>query len=68
MEISNANIILQAAIDFDAGIGKIDDVISEMSNGDEREIWIFRLGNVMRVINEELILPIVKVYPELEFR
>jgi hypothetical protein len=66
MNLSDANMILQAAFSFDKAIGEIDDVISAFSDIKERDLWVNRLGNVMRAINDELILPIVKTYPELD--
>jgi len=65
MDISIAKVILKAATSLDGELGKIDMVVSKIDNKDERNIWITRLGNAIRAINEELIVPIETEFPEL---
>lgn len=66
MEFAAAEKIYDEAISMDTAIGRIDTIISDISEGNEKSDWVSRLGNVMRSINEELITPILKTYPELD--
>lgn len=68
MNISTGKTILDAAISFDHGLGKIDSVLVEIADEDERRAWRVRIGNVFRAVNEEIFMPIEKEFPELELR
>jgi hypothetical protein len=49
---------------FDSHIGEIDILISQIENIEEKRIWIEKLANLMRCINEEFIIPVERMYPE----
>jgi hypothetical protein len=67
VDILTGKLILEAAVSLDEGLGKIDLIISKMS-GDEKSLWISNLGNVFRVINEEIFMKIEAEFPNLQAR
>lgn len=58
--------LFEASLSLDAGLGQIDTILSGLSDEDEKKVWIERLGNVLRSVNEELVVPLLKLYPELD--
>jgi hypothetical protein len=66
MDFFEAKRIFDASLSMDAALNQIDAVISKIADDGEREVWIIRLGHVMRAINEQLINPTLDLYPELE--
>lgn len=66
MKIGEAKNLLGVALSFDIYISQMDNLISNISDQDEKAIWVSRLGVVMGAIYGELVIPIFKQYPELD--
>lgn len=66
MDFFEAKRIFDASLSMDVALNQIDAVISKIADDAEREVWIIRIGNVMRAINEQLINSTLDLYPELE--
>ena len=66
MDKQTAASIARAAVEMDQPLGEIDAIVSQISDSAEREVWAARLANVLRVLNEDLIRPIVKEFPDLD--
>ena len=64
MDREKARKIYESSIGEEINIRKIDYVISKLEDLEEKKIWIKRLGNVFRVIDEELLNPIEREHPE----
>lgn len=47
-------------------IGKLDSIISELKNGDEKEEFVRALGNIMSVPSRDVVFRIVRNHPELD--
>jgi hypothetical protein len=58
--------ILNATLSLNEGIGKIDDIITNMSDENEKKIWVQKLGGLIAYIVDEIQTPIVKEYPDLD--
>ncbi|MBA2932598.1 hypothetical protein HZF05_00690 [Sphingomonas sp. CGMCC 1.13654] len=57
--------MMDLAKSLDINLGELDIIISAMSDTNERAVWSNRLGSVIRSINEEIIIPLEKEFPEL---
>jgi hypothetical protein len=62
----DARQIMNATLSLNDGIGKIDDIISNMTDEDEKKIWVRKLGGLMGYLLEEILRPIVREYPDLD--
>lgn len=51
---------------IDGPLGEIDEVISQIVDQTERRVWAEKLGNVLRVMNDEFIRPISREFPDLD--
>jgi hypothetical protein len=65
VDFATANQIYQLAISMDKPLGLIDNFVSDMTE-EEKQVWIKRLGEVIRVINDQIIDPILRQYPSLD--
>jgi hypothetical protein len=65
MDFLTANQIYHLAISLDKPLGLIDDFVSEMAE-EEKQVWIKRLAEVIRVINDQIIDPILRQHPSLD--
>lgn len=66
MERDVAEEIYKKSLSIDPIIVCIDSYISNISDDEEKKKWVQRLGNVLRVINENLIVPVLKMYPHID--
>jgi hypothetical protein len=66
MHKTEAQNILDATLSLNEGIGKIDDVITNMSDENEKKIWVQKLGGLIGYIVNEIQKPIVREYPDLD--
>jgi hypothetical protein len=58
--------ILKAALSLDNAFGDIDSAIHDLIDHDEKRAWARKLGDALRIINENFIIPITEKYPELD--
>jgi hypothetical protein len=59
MHKTEAQNMLHATLSLNDGIGRIDDIITNMPEGNEKKIWIQKLGGLIGYIANELQTPIV---------
>lgn len=65
MDRTVAERLISAAWALDAPLGEVDIAVSEIADEHERAAFIDALGNIFRLVNEGLILPIAREYPDL---
>ena len=58
--------ILQAALALDVPLGALDTIVSTIPDEPERAAFARNPAIVMREVNESLIRPIARQYPELD--
>ena len=66
MHKAEAQNILNATLSLNVGIGTIDNVITNMPEGNEKKVWIQKLGGLIGYIANEIQMPIVREYPDLD--
>jgi len=62
---ATARALMEAVLSLDAAIGEIDTVVTEMADLEEKQVWIRKLGDLLRLQNEEFVWPIVREFPDL---
>ena len=62
---AEAQSILNATLLLNEAIGKIDSIITAMSDENEKKDWVQKLGGLIGYIVNEVQEPIVREYPEL---
>ncbi len=65
MNKTEAQDILHATRLMSEGIGRIDAVITNMPESDEKQVWIRRLGGLIGYITDEIQMPIIQEYCDL---
>lgn len=65
MERKIASQIVESTMSLNEKIGSVDLAISNIPDENERKQYIFALGNILRVIREDILLQIFKDYPDL---
>ena len=66
MERAFAAQLMAAVLALDTGLGAIDHLISDVDDEGERRLLARRLGNVFLALDEELIRPIAREFPDLD--
>ena len=66
MEKDLACEIMKYANELGAICNKMDPLLRQIAQDDERKIFLRRLGKIMADINVELILPIIRAHPDLD--
>jgi hypothetical protein len=62
---TTAQALMKAVLSLAGPMGKIDALVSEMTNLEEKKVWISRLGELLRLHDEEFVRPIVREFPDL---
>lgn len=65
MDEETGKAIVAAVRVIDGGINRLDTLITNLEDAKEKSAWVTRIGNLMRVVDEELILPLEKQFPDL---
>lgn len=66
MNIEQAHQMMKIIMKFDALVGEIDSIVTDMEGGDEKKEWKRRLGQMMGSQYVDFIIPILRQFPELE--
>jgi hypothetical protein len=66
LEKSTAAEIVRAAVALDEMLGRLDGIVSAIPDMNERKAFATKLGNIIGLINDSLIRPIAKEFPELD--
>lgn len=66
MHKREAELILNGMLSLKDDIGKIDDVITNMSDENEKKLWVRKLGGLIGYLLNEIQAPIVREYPDLD--
>lgn len=66
MEKSTASEIIRAAVALDEMLGRLDDMVSTIPDMNERNAFAKKLGDIIGLINDSLIRPLAKEFPELD--
>lgn len=65
MERNLASRILSGALALDKALGDLDIIIAEIPNQKEKQEYARRLGEIIGQVNDSLIRPIARQYPDL---
>lgn len=65
MERKIASQIVESTMSLNEKIGSVDLAISNILDENEKKKYVTALGNILRVIREDLLLEIFKEYPDL---
>jgi hypothetical protein len=60
-----ASQIVESTMSLKEGIGSVDLAISNITDENEKKKYVTALGNILRVIREDILLEIFKDYPDL---
>jgi hypothetical protein len=55
-----------AALALDASLGTLDDAVSQISDDVERATYANALGDLFALVNQRLVPPVVREYPDLD--
>jgi hypothetical protein len=66
MDKGLAEIILKSVLNLAEGFNRLDPVVREIKDADERGRLLLCLGTVMSELNAGIVLRIVSQYPELD--
>ena len=66
MERKIASQIVESTMSLNEGIGSVDLAISDITDENEKKKYVTALGNILRVIREDILLEIFKDYPDLD--
>jgi len=61
-----ASQIVESTMSLNEGIGSVDLAISDITDENEKKKYVTALGNILRVIREDILLEIFKDYPDLD--
>jgi hypothetical protein len=61
-----ANRMLKAVLVFDANIGALDVLVSQIEDEEERDHYVHALGNIIGMLSENFVRRIVRQHPELD--
>lgn len=65
MERTIASQIVEAAVSLNEAIGSADRAISNIPDEQEKGRYVAALGNILKTIREDILLEIVRDYPDL---
>ena len=65
MDKGMASRMLTAVLALEAKLGELDVLVSQL-NDEERDDYVYALGNVIGIISENFVRRIVRQYPELD--
>ena len=57
---------MEAALSLDEGIGRLDGIVSDMSDGQEKKELVKALGEILRVVTKEFVFRVTREYPDLD--
>lgn len=66
MEKPLAARLIEACVGLNTPIGKLDELVTEIADPDEKAAFVQALGAVMGDIYEKLMIPILRQYPDLD--
>jgi hypothetical protein len=61
-----ANRMLKAVLAFDANIGALDALVSQIEDEKERDHYVHALGSVIGMLSENFVRRIVRQHPALD--
>jgi hypothetical protein len=66
MDRAIAERLMEAALSLDEGIGRLDGIVSDMSDGQEKKELVKALGEILRVVTKEFVFRVTREYPDLD--
>jgi hypothetical protein len=66
MEKNIALRMLNAALALEKEIGDLDELVTELEAGAEREVLVRALGNIIGILSEDFVRRIARQHPELD--
>ena len=65
MERKTAAKIVESTVSLNDKIGDVDLAISEVIDENEKSQFVTALGNILGIIRKDILVPILKEYPDL---
>ena len=66
MDRAIAERLMEAALSLDEGIGRLDGIVSDMNDGQEKKELVKALGEILRVVTKEFVFRVTREYPDLD--
>jgi hypothetical protein len=66
MDRAIAERLIEAALSFDEGIGRLDAIVSDMEDGKEKKELVKALGEILRVVTKDFVFRVTHQYPDLD--
>lgn len=57
---------MEAALSLDEGIGQLDGILSDMSDGQEKKELVKAVGEILRVVTKDFVFRVAREYPDLD--
>ncbi len=56
---------MEAVLSLNAALGEFDTVITKMTDLEEKQVWIQKLGDLLRLQYEGFVQPIIREFPDM---
>jgi hypothetical protein len=66
LEKSTASEIVKSAAALDEMLGRLDAIVSTIPDANERKEFAKKLGDIIGIVNDSLIRPLVREFPDLD--
>ena len=66
MDRAIAERLIEAALSLDEGIGRLDGIVSDMNDGQEKKELVKALGEILRVVTKDFVFRVTREYPDLD--
>ncbi|WP_174254977.1 hypothetical protein [Acidisphaera sp. S103] len=65
MDEATARALMEAVLSLNAALGEFDTVITKMTDLEEKQVWIQKLGDLLRLQYEGFVQPIIREFPDM---
>ena len=66
MDRAIAERLMKAALSLDEGIGQLDGIVSDMTDGSEKKELVEALGKILFVVTKDFVFRVTREYPDLD--
>lgn len=57
---------MEAALSLDEGIGRLDGIVSDMTDGSEKKELVEAIGKILFVVTKDFVFRVTRQYPDLD--
>lgn len=66
MDRAIAERLMEAALSLDEGIGRLDGIVSDMTDGSEKKELVEAIGKILFVVTKDFVFRVTRQYPDLD--